>query len=120
MKQDPLFGYRGEALVEYLVNHNIQPGDSMMTCTRIRMGYLYRMCRVVQINHVKRNKIHVNTLSDPEGRRFTWSGEATSHVKGQAWLIPVIDDVLRKMRHSSILIVKDKKTALSRLSRKAS
>lgn len=90
LKNDPLLGYTGDALKEYIEALPLHVGDEMMIYGSHGMMHTYSLVKVEAINIGRQKRIVVSKPGPWGGKSFYRTGTNCFSPTGQSRLIPSI------------------------------
>ena len=103
-ERDPLFGYEGEMLKEYIEQKPLKVGDEMMIYGSQYIMHSYELTTVEAVDVGPQKRVVVSKPGPWGGRSFYRTGKNCFSPKGQSRLLPVIDWVKEQMEERRSII----------------
>jgi len=101
---DPLFGWTGEKLKEYIEDKPLQIGDRMLIYGSYGMMHWYNLVTVAVVDHGRQRRVVVDQAAMWGGKSFYRSGKNCTSPTGQARLIPPVPWVLAHLGERGIQV----------------
>lgn len=101
---DPLFGWTGERLKEYIEDKPLQVGDQMLIYGSYGMMHWYNLVTVEAVDHGRQRRVVVDTPPMWGGKSFYRSGKNCECPKGQARLIPPVPWAMEQLGEGGVQV----------------